>query len=240
MEKTDNLNLALAVQRRLQEQGQRVIMTRSSDIFVPLAERSAISNRNNADLFVSIHRNYAANPEANGLDNFVHTNAPPQTVRYAQNVVDEIVRAGVQRNRGVSRANFAVLRNTNAPAMLLEMGFMTNARDNQLFDQNFDAYAAAIARGIMRSLPGSVTPPAPPPPTGVWPPFPGVVLRRNMQGPSIRQVQARLNLLGANPQLAEDGVFGPMTEAAVRAFQHYRGLNLDGVVGTVTWNAMFG
>jgi len=157
-EADDNLRLSLAVQRLLQAQGQRVIMTRSTNVAVSLAERSAISNRSNANLFVSIHRNAAASSAAHGVENFVFTNAPAATVQNAFDVLDEIVDAGVQSNRGVRRGNFAVLRNTNAPAMLIEMGFITNARDNQLFDQNFDAYAAAIARGIMTAL-GSERPP---------------------------------------------------------------------------------
>jgi len=160
-EKDDVLRLALAVRQILQAQGQRVVMTRSTDVFVTLAERSAISNRNNANLFVSIHRNSSTNPAANGVENYIFTTAPTADALYAHNVLDEIVDAGVQNNRGVIRANFAVLRNTNAPSMLLEMGFITNVRDNQLFDQNFNAYAAAIARGIMTSLYG----PAVPPPT---------------------------------------------------------------------------
>lgn len=151
-EKDDNLRLALEVQRLLQAQGQNVVMTRSTDVFVPLEERSAISNRNNADLFVSLHRNASTNLSYNGLDNFIYTNAPQTTAQKAQNVVDEVASVGVQSNRGVSRANFSVLRRTVAPAMLLEMGFITNARDNQLFDQNFNAYAQAIVRGIMRSI----------------------------------------------------------------------------------------
>jgi N-acetylmuramoyl-L-alanine amidase len=151
-EKDDVLRLSLAVQRLLQEQGQRVIMTRSTDVFVPLNERSAISNRNNANLFFSIHRNASTNTAANGVEIFVFNTAPPSTAQAAQIVLDEIVAAGVQSDRGVRRGNFAVLRNTNAPAMLLEMNFITNVRDNQLFDQNFNAYAAAIARGIMRVL----------------------------------------------------------------------------------------
>jgi len=159
-ESNDTLRLALAVQRLLQNQGQRVIMTRSTDVSVSLAQRSAISNQNNADLFVSIHRNASVNPAANGVDNFVFTTAADRTVQNAFNVLDQVVDAGVQNNRGVARANFAVLRNTRAPAMLLEMGFITNVRDNQLFDQNFDAYAAAIARGIMNSL-SAVQPPRP-------------------------------------------------------------------------------
>jgi len=157
-ESDDTLRLSLAVQRLLQAQGQRVIMTRSTDVAVSLTERSEISNRNNAALFVSIHRNASTNTAANGVDNFVFTNAPANTVQNAFNVLDQVVDAGVQNNRGVMRANFVVLRNTNAPAMLLEMGFITNARDNQLFDQNLNAYAAAITRGIMNSLNG-VRPP---------------------------------------------------------------------------------
>jgi len=70
-----------------------------------------------------------------------------------------------------------------------------------------------------------------------WPPYPGVVLRRGMQGPSIRQVQERLNELGANPQLATDGIFGPLTEAAVIAFQ--RANDLIGIVGPITWDTLF-
>jgi len=154
-EKDDCLRLALAVQRILQVQGQRVIMTRSTDVAVSLTARSAVSNQNNANIFVSIHRNSSTSTTANGVENYVFTSAPTVDLIYAHNVLDEIVDAGVQNNRGVMRANFAVLRNTNAPAMLLEMGFITNARDNQLFDQNFNAYAAAIARGIMQSLNGS-------------------------------------------------------------------------------------
>jgi len=158
-EKDDTLRLALAVQQLLQAQGQRVIMTRSTDVFVPLAERSAISNRNNANIFVSIHRNSSTNTTANGVENYIFTTAPTVDMMYAHNVLNEVVNAGVQNNRGVIRGNFAVLRNTNAPAMLLEMGFISNARDNQLFDQNFNAYAAAIARGIMSSLNGPSMPP---------------------------------------------------------------------------------
>ncbi|MCL2562445.1 MAG: N-acetylmuramoyl-L-alanine amidase [Oscillospiraceae bacterium] len=158
-EKNDNLRLALAVRDILQGQGQRVVMTRSTDVFVTLAQRSAISNQSNADLFVSIHRNASTNAAANGVENYVHTSASDTEILYAFNVLDEIVGAGVQNNRGVIRANFAVLRETRAPAMLLEMGYITNARDNQLFDTHFTDYAAAIARGIIASLTGPSLPP---------------------------------------------------------------------------------
>ena len=73
----------------------------------------------------------------------------------------------------------------------------------------------------------------------VWPPYPGVILRRGMSGPSIRQVQERLNALGANPRLTTDGVFGSLTEAAIMTFQRHNNLTPDGIVGPMTWNALF-
>jgi len=83
-------------------------------------------------------------------------------------------------------------------------------------------------------------PPLPPPmpPENIWPPFPGVILRRGMRGTDIMHVQERLNDLGANPLLAEDGIFGPLTEAGVMAFQRQHGLIADGVVGPITWAAL--
>jgi len=152
LEKDDNLNLALAVRGKLEALGQKVIMTRSEDVFLPLTERSAISNRYPTDLFVSIHRNAADSPVANGVENFVYIDPTPRETQAAEIVLDEVVQVGVQSNRGVKQGNFAVLRNTRAPAMLLEMGFITNERDNQLFDLHFNAYAEAIARGIVRAL----------------------------------------------------------------------------------------
>ena len=162
-ESHDNLRLGLAVRDLLQAQGQRVVMTRSTDIFVPLEERSAISNRSNADIFVSLHRNAFSNSAANGVETLVHTNATAIERRNAQTVHNEIINAGVQGDRGVITANFAVLRDTIAPAMMVELGFISNARDNQLFDQFFDAYAEAIARGIMASLGLRYRPQLPPP-----------------------------------------------------------------------------
>ncbi len=152
LEKDDNLRLALAVRDILAARGVNTVMTRSTDVDVSLTERSNISNRNNADLFVSFHRDSSTNPAANGVGTFIYTAAPARTAGYAFAVSDSIADAGVQTNRGVLRANYAVLRNTVAPAMLLEMGFITNTRDNQLFDTNFNAYANAIANGIVTAL----------------------------------------------------------------------------------------
>jgi len=242
LEKTDNLNLALAVQRRLQAAGQQVIMTRSTDVFIPLAERSAISNRNNADIFVSIHRNAFENPLANGYETFVKMNPSALDMQYARNVHNEIINVAHPPNgwtdRGIKQGNFAVLRATNAPAQLLELGFITNERDNQIFDRNFDAYADAITQGILQSVGGSGCPACPP----VGPPVPPPVTPPPPQtgNPAIAAMQRTLNER-YNTGLVVDGICGPLTRRALaRGLQtelnrdYNAGLVVDGIIGPLT------
>jgi len=164
LEKDDNLRMALAVGQILARNGHRVIYTRSDDRFVSLNDRNRISNNANADAFVSIHRNASVNPSANGVETYVRVNPTPIALRLATNVLGNVVRAGVQSNRGIHQRDFQVLRFTNAPAQLLELGFISNTEDNRLFDINFEAYANAIAQGVMQEFgTGSTTPPIVPP-----------------------------------------------------------------------------
>ena len=113
-----------------------------------------------------------------------------------------------------------------------------------------------VASDIIGTTPPSIptppieppTPPAPPvtptPPTPGNPPFPGTLLRQGSRGENVRTLQQLLNRArvhyNAIPLLATDGVFGPMTNQAVRTFQLYHGLAVDGIVGPLTWNALAG
>ncbi|MCL2587757.1 MAG: peptidoglycan-binding protein [Firmicutes bacterium] len=92
-----------------------------------------------------------------------------------------------------------------------------------------------------------VTPPPitpPPPPGGLRPPYPGYLIRQGQRSDSVRMVQRLLNCVRQRipslftPALAEDGIFGPLTLAAVRAFQSRFGLAVDGIVGPITWAAL--
>lgn len=64
------LDVALRLQKLLEKQGVEVVMTRDTDVFIPLQERTAIANRENADLFLSIHANASRNPEARGVETY--------------------------------------------------------------------------------------------------------------------------------------------------------------------------
>lgn len=69
------------------------------------------------------------------------------------------------------------------------------------------------------------------------PPYPGALLQLGDEGEDVRTVQEQLNELGED--LEADGVFGPLTEAAVRQFQEENGLDVDGIVGPDTWTALW-
>jgi len=175
-ESADNLRLGLAIRDRLRSAGQDVAMTRDTDVFVGINERSALANRKHADIFVSLHRNAFSDQGANGLETIIGPRATAREKKWADIVQAEMLAVAPMRDRGVKPLNFGVLRDTTMPAMMPEVGFLTNTRDNQLFDDNFEAYADAIARGILKCLgvvpnvpaPGSSPPPAPvpqPPPS---------------------------------------------------------------------------
>ena len=151
LEKDDNLRLGLAVGDQLAFMGIPVLMTRDTDVFVTLADRATMANEAGADLFVSLHRNSypEQTPSAMGVENFIYLTAPKYpTEAAARSVLDRVVSAGVQADRGVSRGDYYVLRKTTMPAMLLEMGFINNDEDNRLFDEKLTDYAIAIAEGI--------------------------------------------------------------------------------------------
>lgn len=151
LEKDDNLRLGIAVRDALLRQGMEPLMTRDTDLSIPLQERVKIANRNDADLFVSLHRNFDAGSHSAGagVENRIYLTAQEETAgRAARLVMDEVVKAGVQTDRGVNRGNHYVLRRTRMPSMMLELGAINNQEDNRLFDENLLNYADAVAKGV--------------------------------------------------------------------------------------------
>ncbi len=240
LEKDDNLRLALAVERALRAQGVDVLMTRSTDVFVPLNDRARMANEADADLFISLHRN--SFPEqtegTKGVENFIYLTAPLETSgRAAQLVLVELNEVGVQRMIGVSRGNYAVLRRTNMPAMLLEMGFINNEEDNRLFDEKLEEYAQAIARGILAYFGINYRTPSQPLPSGE-PVVENEIydmqeLLEQRYGFGLRPtgrfdeatkkaavIALQIELNGAyDAQIPVDGILGPRTLNAIRPFR---------------------
>jgi N-acetylmuramoyl-L-alanine amidase len=127
------------------------LMTRSTDVFVTLAGRSAYSNNQDADRFMSIHSNAFGDAAANGTETF--SLASTGTSAQLRNLVQaEMIAAWGLTNRGNKTANFAVLRDTAAPAVLHELAFITNATDAAKLGSATERQKAAVAhlRAIQR------------------------------------------------------------------------------------------
>ncbi|MBA3459987.1 MAG: N-acetylmuramoyl-L-alanine amidase [Deltaproteobacteria bacterium] len=127
------------------------LLTRSNDTFVSLAGRSAYSNNQGADRFMSIHANAFGDTSANGIETF--SLAATGTSAQLRNLVQaEMVSAWALTNRGNKTANFAVLRDTAAPAVLHELAFITNPTDAAKLGSPVERQKAAVAhlRAIQR------------------------------------------------------------------------------------------
>lgn len=159
MEKDDNLRLSLLVRDILEERGYTVVMTRDDDSDVSLEDRCKIANKARASLFVSIHRNSSASPDAVGMEMWIHSSNPTDDTLLAQNILDNLDVAGISQNRGIHSGyrdgadlNYYINRNTKMPSCLAEIGFISSKADNKDFDGKLDEYALAIADGIEMTL----------------------------------------------------------------------------------------
>ena len=151
-EKDDALRLALAVGEILQNHGIDVEYTRTTDVFETPLQKAMEANQSGADLFLSIHRNsFPTDNEVSGVETLIY-DLSGLKYQMAQDINDQLEAVGFV-NLGVKeRPNLVVLRRTNMPALLVEAGFINSEVDNQLFDENFQDIAQAIAAGVLDTL----------------------------------------------------------------------------------------
>ena len=134
-----NLEAALILQSMLEKKGHKVIMARTEDIYVNLYERVEMANKNNADIVISLHANAASTPSASGIETFYYS-SPTYTSKkgkqLARLIQRELIDVTDTPDRGIKgRDNLFVLRETNMPAILLEMGFITNLKEEKLLNE---------------------------------------------------------------------------------------------------------
>ncbi|HXI22052.1 MAG TPA: N-acetylmuramoyl-L-alanine amidase [Gemmatimonadales bacterium] len=149
-EKKVTLDIARLLEEELEARGHWVVMTRRRDRFVALSSRAEFANRLGADRFVSIHANAAGSAAARGMEVF-HFAASQTGKPMAESVLGALIKTFPEhQNRGVKEANFAVLRLTDMPAILVESEFITNPTQLQFLADpgNQALMAAAIADGI--------------------------------------------------------------------------------------------
>ncbi|MBQ7919252.1 MAG: N-acetylmuramoyl-L-alanine amidase [Lachnospiraceae bacterium] len=151
-EKDDALALTMAVGEILERNGVDVYYSRTTDIYETPTEKALDANRIGAEYFISIHRNSSPIPnQYTGVESLVYY-PYGAAANMAYSINAELEQIGFV-NLGVNvRQNLAVLRRTNMPAVLVEVGFINNDADNRLFDDRFEEIAQAIADGILNAL----------------------------------------------------------------------------------------
>lgn len=114
-----------------------------------LDARAALANRLQVNCLVSIHANAGA-ASARGIETYIYLNTPTSTDNLARMIHDYTINITGMVNRGVKRADFAILRESNMDALLIECGFMTNNEDLALLKS--DEYRRRCAQGIVNGL----------------------------------------------------------------------------------------
>ncbi|MCB1063385.1 MAG: N-acetylmuramoyl-L-alanine amidase [Verrucomicrobiae bacterium] len=147
-EKHINLDVSRRLERTLREMGFRTVMTRADDTFIPLDTRSSIANRYRNAVFVSVHFNSSYKNKVTGIETFYRSS---ESKAFADLVQRELIRNIGAVDRGVKTANFSVIKKTQHPCILVEGGFISNAKErNAMTDPRYrQAVADSIARGIV-------------------------------------------------------------------------------------------
>ncbi|UDQ96683.1 N-acetylmuramoyl-L-alanine amidase [Lentisphaerota bacterium WC36G] len=168
-EKNVNLQIARRAKKHLSSLGYRVLMTRSGDQYLSLSARNAYCERNKGDLFISIHAN-AASASVRGIETFILVPAGYKSsnggsrARYntgnkcdnnnallGYEIHNEILKSTNGIERSMKHAQFAVLKKSKVPAVLIETGFLSNYKDKKLLASAWyqEKIALGIAKGVL-------------------------------------------------------------------------------------------
>jgi N-acetylmuramoyl-L-alanine amidase len=146
-EKVVTLDVAQRLNRKLRESQFRTVMTRNSDVFIPLDTRVAIGNRTANSIFVSVHFNDSGRRGIRGFETYYSS---PYARSLAQRIQRKLLTLPRSANRGVRTANFRVLRNAVYPSVLVECGFLSNR--NEAAQARSPAYREMLADRIAEAI----------------------------------------------------------------------------------------
>lgn len=156
-EKDLNLEIAKRVRDILEENGITVIMTRDGDTFPTLTDRSDIANAHQAVIFASIHANSATSDTVSGFEVYYSTQNNSEDTGISSQQLAKAVASAIDdeisiRNRGVKTADHIVTKTSIMPAILIEVGFMSNPDELSLMltDDFRSSFSQGIANGIMK------------------------------------------------------------------------------------------
>lgn len=151
-EKDLTLRLALDIDKEIQRHNCKSYLTRKSDKYVSLEDRSKMANELNVDMLISYHFNSFTNESASGTETFYFIGSE-KGEKLATKIQNELINAQlVNTNRGVKAANFSVLRRTKMQSTLIEVCFISNKDDLNFFLNNYDKYVQTIAKALLEYL----------------------------------------------------------------------------------------
>ena len=161
MEKTVTLRVALALEKLLKEEGAEVIMTRRDDVEVSpkgkaasaveeLKARCDVANKAEVDIFISIHADSFTNPNARGTTGYYYSLGSSNSKRLADLIRKALIEQIRTPSRGTQPCNFYVVRNTDMPATLVELAFISNPDEEKL--RNSKEGIMKAAQGILDGI----------------------------------------------------------------------------------------
>ena len=171
---TNEKDLTMQVYKKLRKEleglGYTVLSSRDSDVYVDfITERSKMVNSTNSDIFISIHFNASGNPASNrsGIQTYSyeedsgyrakinpywhnHPDRISESNRLAADIHSSLLAETGAKDAGLLQSSFAVLRETDKPAVLLELGYIDNFNENQQIRS--DAYQNRLVAGIVKGI----------------------------------------------------------------------------------------
>ncbi|MEN1969748.1 N-acetylmuramoyl-L-alanine amidase [Lentibacillus sp. N15] len=147
-EKTLTLSTAKKVEDQLRDKGASVTLTRTDDIFISLEERTQISNSTDTDAFISLHYNASENQSVHGIHTFFYDGSENQEL--ANSIQKALIKQVNLTDRGAQQADFQVLRDNMQLAVLIELGFISNSKEQKLLKTA--SYQEKAAKGIVAGL----------------------------------------------------------------------------------------
>lgn len=150
-EKNVNLAISEKLKKTLEEYGITVFLIRNNDGFLSLAERVEITNSIKPNVFISIHANALNSKAIRGVETYYWT---PQSQKLAYNIHKGILKHIAIPDHHIRKARFYVIKYTPVPAVLAELGFLSNADDRKLLTNPSiqEDYANALTEGILKFL----------------------------------------------------------------------------------------
>lgn len=161
-EKDQVLSLAKEVKKDLEAYGINVVMTRTTDVYMDLKERTDISNAAGSVAMVSLHRNYyKADSAVKGVEAWIHSSKPADSLKLSDAVLNKLATVPGVTNRGIKEGtienkntNYYINSHSKCASTIIELGFMTNNSDMDIVTKNSAKTAQAIADGIKNYLDG--------------------------------------------------------------------------------------